>query len=173
MYDFYRQEKTNQCGPSAICSLVNLVQNKKLPVSTVGEWHIDGEGVVNVAKSNIRDFEAQGSWYNGTIAALAKVKIYAHATKGFANAARWVTQGGKYKPAILSIGWYVQGNNGSWTRNGGHWVCAVKVHNAAIICLDPGLDTGVVEMSTADPSRYDVNYGGGVQTGWLDGIILP
>ena len=141
-------------------------------MSTVGYWYLDGEGVVNVGHDNIRDFGAKGSWYDGTIAALSKLKLYMHATKGFTNAGNWVTKP-LAKPAILSIGWYVQNAQGAWTRNGGHWVVAVKVHAQNIICLDPGLDTGIVELSTVTPNQYDVDYGNGAQQGWVDGIILP
>jgi hypothetical protein len=156
-YDFCRQERTNQCGPASVATLFNLKLGKQIDLGTIANWHIDGEGVVNVTKSNIRDFEAAGSWYNGTIAALSKLKLYMHATKGFANAGAWVAKP-LAKPAILSIGWYVQ-QGGNWQRTGGHWVVAVKVDGAHIICLDPGLDTGIVEISTATPNQYDVTTG--------------
>jgi hypothetical protein len=170
-YSFCRQVLTNQCGPASVATLFNLKFGKQIDLGTVGSWHVDGEGVSNVSKDNIRDFEGSGSWYNGTIAALSKLKLHMHATKGFANAGKWVVEA-RSKPAILSVGWYVQ-VNGQWQRAGGHWVVAVKVHGNHVICLDPGLDTGIVEIDTGTPNQYDVDYGGGAQTGWIDGIILP
>lgn len=172
-YSFYRQNLTNQCGPASIATFINLTQSKQLDVSTIGEWHKEGEGVVSVGADNIRDFERNGSWYDGTIAALAKLNIRAHATKGFENAKKWITKTeSQYKPAILSIGWYAANTTGGEDRNGGHWVVAVKVHGGNIICLDPGLDTGIVEIPVGTPGVYTVNYGTGAQTGKVDGIIL-
>ena len=170
-YRFFRQERRNQCGPAAVATLFNLKFGREISVSTVGEWYIEGEGTVNVNHDHIRDFQAAGSWYDGTIAALGKLKLYMHATKGFANAGKWVAKG-QAKPAILSVGWYQQ-NGAGWVRAGGHWVVAAKLFGQNVICLDPGLDTGIVEFSTANPNQYDVDYGTGAQTGWIDGIILP
>ena len=171
-YEFYQQEKVNQCGPASICTFINLTQKKKLSVDIVGRWHIEGEGVTLVNNDMIRDFGLNGSWYSGTIAALEKQNVNAHATKGYSNAAKWVIEGGKYKPAILSIGWYAK-IKGRWQRNGGHWVVAVKVEAGKVICLDSGLATGIVEMDVSKPNLYKVNYGSGDQEGLLDGIILP
>lgn len=172
-YEYYQQDQACSCGPATVATLICHMQNKKIDTSTIGVWFGQSEGSVNITKSGIRDFTLTGSWYDGAIGALSKLKIYANVTKGFDNPSKWAKKVTKNKPGILSVGWYQQNPNGTWSRNGGHWVVALKTHNNHIICLDPLLDNAGNEISFGDLPEYQCNYGNGLVTGYIDGIILP
>ena len=173
-HESYQQDVNCGCGPASVATLILLMQNKKVDVSTIGRWFAESEGSKYVTKEGIRDFTRSGSWYDGVIGALSTLGIYAHATKGLDNAAKWAAKVRPNKPGILSIGWYLQDpDTGYWNRRGGHWVVATNVFNNNLICLDPLLSDRANEFPVAGLPQYECDYGTGPIVGWADGIVIP
>lgn len=180
-YRFFKQMKQAECGPAAVATVGFHIHNEQPRITDVSEYFKEGESVDHVTRNGIRDFVNAGSWKNGTIAALKKLKIEGVPHKNPKYFAKYLFGVSKSTPAIVSVGWYETLSNSKLKRNGGHWIVALATTKHSVICLDPDLDrppkkVGIQEIpkplltkakNNGENPEYKVDYGFG-QLGYRD-----
>lgn len=184
-YRFFKQMKKAECGPAAVATAAFHIHNVVPRITDVSEYFKGGESVDRVTREGIRDFANVGSWSDGVIAALKKLKIEGVPRKNNKYFANHLLKVSKSQPAIVSVGWYQElSNTTRLKRQSGHWIVALVATKDSVICLDPDLEIprkcGVKEIRKpllveaqkyGMYPKYKLDYGDGEVTGYIDMVI--